>query len=122
MGLSTRLTLTLCSNDTPSPPHGSSLSVWSIKLAFLNNKVPNTQWRFLAQVQGVYETYEGSPASQGQLQYDLWNVGLGVSDGEGSETWFAQLTSRCADANCVDKPDDASSLMFFSYAKPCFRV
>jgi ribonucleotide reductase alpha subunit len=28
----------------------------------------------MAQVQGTYETYEGSPASQGQLQYDLWNV------------------------------------------------
>jgi ribonucleoside-diphosphate reductase subunit M1 len=28
----------------------------------------------MAQVQGMYETYEGSPASQGQLQYDLWNV------------------------------------------------
>jgi ribonucleoside-diphosphate reductase subunit M1 len=28
----------------------------------------------LAQVQGVYETYEGSPASQRQLQYSLWNV------------------------------------------------
>jgi len=28
----------------------------------------------MAQAQGVYETYEGSPASQGQLQYDLWNV------------------------------------------------
>ena len=28
----------------------------------------------MAQEQGTYETYEGSPASQGQLQYDLWNV------------------------------------------------
>ncbi|KAI9509479.1 ribonucleotide reductase [Russula earlei] len=28
----------------------------------------------MAQTQGTYETYEGSPASQGQLQYDLWNV------------------------------------------------
>jgi len=28
----------------------------------------------MAQAQGTYETYEGSPASQGQLQYDLWNV------------------------------------------------
>lgn len=27
----------------------------------------------LAKEQGVYETYEGSPASQGILQYDLWN-------------------------------------------------
>ena len=28
----------------------------------------------MAQEQGTYETYEGSPASYGQLQYDLWNV------------------------------------------------
>ena len=28
----------------------------------------------MARAQGTYETYEGSPASQGQLQYDLWNV------------------------------------------------
>jgi ribonucleoside-diphosphate reductase subunit M1 len=28
----------------------------------------------IAAVDGPYETYEGSPASQGQLQYDLWGV------------------------------------------------
>ncbi|KAI6357026.1 ribonucleotide-diphosphate reductase subunit rnr1 [Pyricularia grisea] len=28
----------------------------------------------LAQEQGVYSTYEGSPVSQGILQYDMWNV------------------------------------------------
>ncbi len=28
----------------------------------------------LAKEEGSYETYEGSPASQGLLQYDLWNV------------------------------------------------
>lgn len=28
----------------------------------------------MAEVDGPYETYEGSPASQGQLQYDLWGV------------------------------------------------
>ncbi|CCJ29155.1 unnamed protein product [Pneumocystis jirovecii] len=28
----------------------------------------------LAQEEGPYETYEGSPASQGILQYDMWNV------------------------------------------------
>ncbi|XP_020628934.1 ribonucleoside-diphosphate reductase large subunit-like [Orbicella faveolata] len=28
----------------------------------------------LAKEKGVYETYEGSPASQGKLQYDLWGV------------------------------------------------
>jgi ribonucleoside-diphosphate reductase alpha subunit len=28
----------------------------------------------LAEVEGPYETYEGSPASKGQLQFDLWGV------------------------------------------------
>ena len=28
----------------------------------------------LAEVEGTYETYEGSPASRGQLQFDLWGV------------------------------------------------
>ncbi|KAJ7213865.1 ribonucleotide reductase alpha subunit [Mycena pura] len=28
----------------------------------------------LAELEGPYETYEGSPASQGQLQYDMWGV------------------------------------------------
>ena len=28
----------------------------------------------LAAVDGPYQTYEGSPASKGQLQFDLWNV------------------------------------------------
>lgn len=28
----------------------------------------------LAKVQGTYETYEGSPVSQGQFQFDLWGV------------------------------------------------
>ena len=28
----------------------------------------------MAQADGPYETYEGSPASQGQLQYDLWGI------------------------------------------------
>lgn len=28
----------------------------------------------IAKVDGPYETYEGSPVSQGMLQYDMWNV------------------------------------------------
>lgn len=28
----------------------------------------------LAEVEGPYQTYQGSPASQGILQYDMWNV------------------------------------------------
>ncbi|EON77033.1 Ribonucleotide reductase of class Ia (aerobic), alpha subunit [Lunatimonas lonarensis] len=28
----------------------------------------------LAKIQGTYETYEGSPVSQGQFQFDLWGV------------------------------------------------
>ena len=33
-----------------------------------------TESNAIAEVEGVYETYEGSPASQGQLQYDMWGV------------------------------------------------
>ena len=28
----------------------------------------------LAKEEGSYETYEGSPASKGQLQFDMWGV------------------------------------------------
>ena len=28
----------------------------------------------LAKAEGTYETYAGSPASKGILQYDMWNV------------------------------------------------
>ena len=28
----------------------------------------------LAKDEGAYETYKGSPASEGQLQFDLWGV------------------------------------------------
>lgn len=28
----------------------------------------------MAEVEGPYQTYEGSPASQGKLQYDLWGI------------------------------------------------
>ena len=28
----------------------------------------------LAEKDGAYETYEGSPVSKGILQYDMWNV------------------------------------------------
>lgn len=27
----------------------------------------------LAKIKGAYETFQGSPASKGQLQFDLWN-------------------------------------------------
>ncbi|CAJ1383697.1 unnamed protein product, partial [Effrenium voratum] len=44
----------------------------------------------LAEVQGPYETYEGSPASQGRLQFDLWGV-------EPSARWdWAGLKARIA--------------------------
>lgn len=33
-----------------------------------------TESNLLAQEEGAYQTYEGSPASQGILQYDMWNV------------------------------------------------
>ena len=45
----------------------------------------------LAEVEGPYETYQGSPASQGQLQFDLWNV-------EPSNRWdWARLKERIAE-------------------------
>lgn len=45
----------------------------------------------LAEVEGPYETYQGSPASQGQLQFDLWNV-------EPSNRWdWAGLKERIAE-------------------------
>jgi ribonucleoside-diphosphate reductase alpha chain len=34
---------------------------------------------FLARSEGAYETFVGSPASQGQLQFDLWSVDPGQS-------------------------------------------
>lgn len=44
----------------------------------------------LAKVEGVYETYEGSPASMGMLQYDLWGV-------KPSSRWdWAELKERIA--------------------------
>ncbi|CAJ1353257.1 unnamed protein product [Effrenium voratum] len=44
----------------------------------------------LAEVQGPYETFEGSPASQGRLQFDLWGV-------EPSARWdWAGLKARIA--------------------------
>jgi len=44
----------------------------------------------LAQVQGTYETYQGSPCSQGILQYDMWNV-------KPSERWdWANLKQKIA--------------------------
>jgi len=41
----------------------------------------------LAKVEGPYSTYEGSPISQGQLQYDLW--GLTEEDLSGRWDWKA---------------------------------
>ena len=35
----------------------------------------------IAEVEGPYETFAGSPASQGKLQFDLWNVTPLVEDG-----------------------------------------
>jgi len=45
----------------------------------------------LAMTDGPYETYEGSPASKGQLQFDLWNV----KPSSGRWDWSA-LKSRIA--------------------------
>jgi ribonucleotide reductase alpha subunit len=39
----------------------------------------------MAKVEGTYETYKGSPASKGQLQFDLW----GVTPKSGNWDWAA---------------------------------
>ncbi len=40
----------------------------------------------LAEKEGAYETYEGSPASQGKLQYDLWDI-TPMTQEDGSLDW-----------------------------------
>ncbi len=42
----------------------------------------------LAEKEGTYETYEGSPASKGKLQYDLWDV-TPMTQEDGSLDWEA---------------------------------
>lgn len=47
----------------------------------------------LAKKQGTYETYEGSPASEGKLQYDMW----GITEADLSERWdWKGLKARIA--------------------------
>jgi ribonucleotide reductase alpha subunit len=45
----------------------------------------------IAQVEGSYTTFEGSPASQGRLQPDLWNV-TPMTEKDGSLDWAALRT------------------------------
>jgi ribonucleoside-diphosphate reductase alpha subunit len=40
----------------------------------------------VAEKEGVYSTYEGSPMSKGEFQYDLWNV-IPLSEQDGSLDW-----------------------------------
>ncbi len=40
----------------------------------------------LAEKEGAYETYQGSPASQGKLQYDLWDI-TPMTQEDGSLDW-----------------------------------
>lgn len=40
----------------------------------------------LAEKEGTYETYQGSPASQGKLQYDLWDI-TPMTQEDGSLDW-----------------------------------
>jgi len=40
----------------------------------------------VAQTEGPYETYEGSPMSQGLFQYDLWSI-TPLTDADGSLDW-----------------------------------
>ena len=48
----------------------------------------------LAEVEGAYETFAGSPASQGRLQPDLWNI-TPITETRGTLDW-AGLRSRAA--------------------------
>ena len=58
----------------------------------------------LAKEQGTYETYEGSPTSQGLLQPDLWNVTPSSADGTGrnsAEIWpSTAAATRCCSPRC----------------------
>jgi ribonucleoside-diphosphate reductase alpha chain len=47
--------------------------------------VEESNW--LAQLEGAYETFAGSPASQGKLQYDLWGVEPLTLTGPGALPW-----------------------------------
>ena len=49
----------------------------------------------IAQVEGSYTTFEGSPASQGRLQPDLWNV-TPMTEKDGSLDWAALRTQAKA--------------------------
>jgi len=42
----------------------------------------------IAEVEGAYDTYEGSPMSQGQFQYDLWSV-TPLTQTDGTLDWAA---------------------------------
>ncbi len=64
----------------------------------------------LAQEHGTYETYAGSPASQGELQYDMWGVtprplGLGRAQGQDCQARSSQLAAAGAHAYRLDESD-----------------
>jgi ribonucleoside-diphosphate reductase alpha chain len=42
----------------------------------------------IAEKEGPYSTYEGSPMSQGKFQYDLWNV-IPLTEKDGTLDWFS---------------------------------
>jgi ribonucleoside-diphosphate reductase alpha chain len=49
----------------------------------------------LAKEEGTYETYKGSPVSEGKLQYDMWNV-TPLTQDDGTLDWVA-LKARIAE-------------------------
>ena len=89
-----------CSTATSSRP--STTRRWT----------PRATWR----ARRPYESYAGSPASQGKLQFDLWGsvdrvrgtparVGLGGAQGARRRARAAQLAAARADADGVDGAD-----------------
>ena len=64
----------------------------------------------MAETEGLYESWEGSPMSQGKLQFDLWGdangpVGLGQAEGVDSVCWHEELAFVCAHADGLDQSD-----------------
>ena len=57
-----------CTAPQPEPEPLTQRSTQTIYYGAVESSIES------AEVDGPYETYEGSPASKGQLQYDLWNV------------------------------------------------
>ncbi len=66
----------------------------------------------LAKLHGPYETWEGSPISQGIFQFDMWGVkpdsqslGLGEVEKRSYSTWCTKFIVACSNADSFYEPD-----------------